>query len=475
MRASYLCRSKPSELLANSLRMIAIPEHVFRAYDIRGLAEQELGGDFAYRLGRAYASLLPSNNQRPVVVCRDARLSGPALQAQVVSGLTSAGTDVCDIGMGATPQAYFAVHHWQAAGCIMITGSHNPAEYNGFKFMRGLESLHGDDIQLLRRRMMEDPNDMPAIPGSSKEVDMVSEYSQFLLDDIKLQRPLKVVIDAGNGPAGAVAAPIYRDMGCEVIELYCEPDGNFPNHHPDPTIPSNMQDLIAAVIEHEADLGIGFDGDGDRIGVVDERGSIVWGDMLLLLLARRLLKTHPGAVVISEVKCSQRMYDDIAAHGGRAIMWRTGHSPIKAKMKETHAMLAGEMSGHIFFADRYFGFDDAIYAGARLMEALASGRIPLSQLFSDLPASVSTPEIRLDCPDDYKFELVERARKHFAGLGLDIIDVDGVRLRFDDGFGLLRASNTQPGLVLRFEAGSETRLTEIRNLVEGWLKENIHA
>ncbi|MDX8411514.1 MAG: phosphomannomutase/phosphoglucomutase [Mariprofundaceae bacterium] len=455
--------------------MNEVPEHIFRAYDIRGIAEKDFGNDFAYRLGQAYAALLPTGDKRPVVVSRDVRLSGPWLQGQLILGLTSSGVDVFDIGMGATPQAYFAVHHWQAAGCIMITGSHNPAEYNGFKFMRGLESMHGEDIQSLRHQMMAAAPHACVPAGNRREIDIVPAYRRRLLDDIKLQRPLKVVIDAGNGPTGVIATPLYRDLGCEVIELYCEPDGRFPHHHPDPTIEANMRDLIAAVRRHEADIGIGFDGDGDRIGIVDEQGSMVWGDMLLLLLSRRLLENHPGAVVISEVKCSQRMYDDITAHGGRPIMWRTGHSPIKAKMKETHALLAGEMSGHIFFADRYFGFDDAIYAGARLMEVIAANDAPLSHLFTDLPEAVSTPEIRLTCPDERKFELVEKAKEHFSALGFDIIDVDGMRLKFDDGFALLRASNTQPGLVLRFEAPDESRLAEMRRQVEGWLKEHMYA
>jgi len=455
--------------------MSEVPAHIFRAYDIRGIAEQDLGNDFAYRLGRAYAALLRADHKRPVIVSRDARLSGPLLQERLVSGLTSSGVDVYDIGMGATPQAYFAVHHWQAAGCIMITGSHNAAEYNGFKFMRGLESLHGNDIQSLRQQMMKTDAHASVPQGCATVKDIVPVYRRHLIDDIKLQRPMKVVIDAGNGPAGVIAAPLYRALGCEVIELFCEPDGNFPNHHPDPTIEANMCDLASAVKAHDADLGIGFDGDGDRIGVIDERGGIVWGDMLLLLLARRLLESHPGATIISEVKCSQRVYDDIAKHGGKPIMWQTGHSPIKAKMKETNAMLAGEMSGHIFFADRYFGFDDAIYAGARLMEVVAASGKPLSRLFSDLPEAVSTPEIRLDCPDERKFELVDQAKEHFSAQGFDIIDVDGMRLRFEDGFALLRASNTQPGLVLRFEAANAARLTEMRGLVEDWLMEHIHV
>ena len=305
--------------------------------------------------------------------------------------------------------------------------------------------------------------------------DVTPGYADFVDRDIHLKRPLKVVIDAGNGPSGIIAAPIYRKLGCEVIELYCEPDGTFPNHHPDPTVAANMQDISKTVRKHHADLGIAFDGDGDRIGVVDEKGAIIWGDMLLMLLARKLLKHHPGATIISEVKCSQHMYDDIAAHGGKPIMWRTGHSPIKAKMKETGALLAGEMSGHMFFADRFFGFDDAVYAGARVMQMIAAVDIPASAMLASLPHSATTPEIRIDCPDARKFSLVEEAKKHFSEAGYNIIDVDGMRIRFDDGWGLLRASNTQPALVLRFEAPDEQRLNQIRSLIETWLTGNIEA
>jgi len=337
--------------------------------------------------------------------------------------------------------------------------------------MIGRESLHGEDIQQLKRLMKEDCA-TARHSGVERELDILDTYQDFVVEDCPLTRPLKVVIDAGNGPSGIIAAPVYRHMGCEVVELYCEPDGRFPNHHPDPTIEANMVDLAEAVRHHKADLGIAFDGDGDRIGVVDENGQIIWGDMLLLLLSRHLLKANPGATIISAVKCSQHMYDDIRAHGGNAIMWRTGHSPIKAKMKETGALLAGEMSGHMFFADRFFGFDDAIYAGARLMQLLAEQNEALSTLLDDVPPSVTTPEIRIPCPDERKFGLIDEAMTHFRAEGHEIIDVDGIRIQFPDGWGLLRASNTQPALVLRFEAPGEDRLQEIRNLIEGWLSQN---
>ncbi|HKI60006.1 MAG TPA: phosphomannomutase/phosphoglucomutase, partial [Mariprofundaceae bacterium] len=351
------------------------PHHIFREYDVRGIAGEEITESLAYRLAQAYASMLPAAESRPVIVARDVRLSGPKLLAAVIEGLRDAGIDVLDIGMVPTPLAYYTVFQLESAGCLVVTASHNPSNYNGFKMMIGRESLHGEDIQKLKRGMTTTVDKHEQV-GSYSSMDIAPAYSDFVASDIHLSRPLKVVIDAGNGPSGSIAGPIYRRLGCEVFELYCEPDGHFPNHHPDPTIEANMRDLAAAVREHHADLGIAFDGDGDRIGVVDEKGEMIWGDMLLLLLSRHLLRSHPGATIISEVKSSQVMYDDIRAHGGKPIMWRTGHSPIKAKMKESGALLAGEMSGHMFFADRFFGFDDAVYAGARVMQVVADQNDP---------------------------------------------------------------------------------------------------
>lgn len=456
----------------NELNNTSFPHHIFREYDVRGIAGEEITEALAYRLAHAYASMLPVDESRPVIVGRDVRLSGPKLLQAVINGLRDAGVGVVDVGMVPTPLAYYTVFQHESAGCLVVTASHNPSDYNGFKMMIGRESLHGEDIKELSERVSQTPV-IHEQQGSYRTLDIAMEYSDFVTSDIHLRRPLKVVIDAGNGPSGAIAAPIYRRLGCEVIELYCEPDGSFPNHHPDPTIEANMRDLATAVCEHHADLGIAFDGDGDRIGVVDEKGAMIWGDMLLLLLSRHLLKTHPGATIISEVKSSQIMYDDIEAHGGKAIMWRTGHSPIKAKMKESGAILAGEMSGHMFFADRFFGFDDAVYAGARVMQVIADQDDTASRLLVGLPKSVTTPEIRLDCPDDRKFRLVEEARLHFSKAGYNIIDVDGMRIKFDDGWGLLRASNTQPGLVLRFEAPDKERLISMRKLIEGWLNAHV--
>jgi len=450
----------------------AFPHHIFREYDIRGAADTDIDEALAYRLGKAFAAMLPKNDQRAVSVARDARLSGERLQAAVMRGLNDAGRHVIDLGMVPTPLAYYSVFHLHTAGCIMVTASHNPSKDNGFKLMIGQKSLHGQDIQNLKELMQQDLENSP-IHGTIKTHQIQSDYEDFVITDCPLSnllsRPLRIVIDAGNGPSGIIAAPLYRRMGCEVFELYCQPDGTFPNHHPDPTIEENMQDLAKKVRETSSDLGIAFDGDGDRIGIVDEQGNMIWGDMLLLLLARELLKEHPNATIISEAKSSQHLYAGIHKAGGKTIMWRTGHSLIKAKMKETGALLAGEMSGHIFFADRFYGFDDAVYAGARVMQILAENNQPISAFFHDVPHSEITPEIRIACPDKYKFQCVQDAIEHFSTLGYKIIDIDGMRIKFEDAWGLLRASNTQASLVLRFEAPNKIRLNEIRTMLENWL------
>ena len=451
--------------------MHSFPHQAFREYDIRGLADTEITEAFATSLAQAYIHFLPQDERRPIVVARDVRLSGFKLQQAVMQALIQQGYDVIDIGMNPTPLAYYAVYHLDAAGCIMVTASHNPAEYNGFKMMVGKNSFHGEDIQKLKQLMLDGILKQSTRVGHIQTVDIFPDYAEFVKQDCKLQRPLKVVIDAGNGPSGVVAAPVYRSLGCEVIELYCEPDGSFPHHHPDPTDEKNMVDISAKVRETGADLGIAFDGDGDRIGVVDEQGKMILGDMLLLLLSRQLLAQHPHATIISEVKSSQLLYDDIQKHGGHGVMWRTGHSPIKAKMKETGALLAGEMSGHFFFADRFFGFDDAVYAGARVMQLLAEQDKPLSTLLDDVPQYVSTPEIRIACEDNQKFDIVEQAKAHFLSQGYDIIDIDGMRLLFDGGWALLRASNTQPALVLRYEAVNQLKLEVLQDMIEGWLRQ----
>ncbi len=455
---------------------MTFPAHVFREYDIRGLADVEIDAHFAYRLGRAFADMLSADTNAPVIVGRDVRLSGPALQAAAMAGISDAGRDILDIGVTPTPLAYFSVFRRDAAGCLQVTASHNPGEYNGFKMMRGRESLHGGDLQQLMQRMQDAHDGKTMRQGHCRTLDIIGDYIDAIADDCRPARPLKVAIDAGNGPSGIVAAPFYRRLGCEVVELYCEPDGRFPHHHPDPSIADNLHDLAACVRARHCDLGIAFDGDGDRIGVVDENGRIIPGDMLLLLLARPLLQQHPGATIISEVKASCRLYRGIREAGGRPLMWRTGHSPIKAKMRETGALLAGEMSGHMFFADRFFGFDDATYAAARIMQVLAAQNGPLSTLLQDVPPMLSTPEIRIACNDAEKFAIVDAAIAHFRARGYHIITIDGMRLELnEDCWGLLRASNTQPVLVMRFEAPDTQQMQHIRGLIERWLEQHLPA
>ena len=400
-----------------------------------------------------------------VSVGRDCRTTSDGYAAALRRGIASTGTDVLDVGVVPTPLVYFSLFHWNLDGGIQITGSHNPSDYNGFKVCLGREALHGDAIQDLRRRI-EDGVIVDGA-GTVEAREVVPTYLEWVTKDVGgLARPLRVVVDAGNGTAGPVAPALYRRLGAEVDELFCEMDGQFPNHHPDPTVPENMESLIARVRATGADLGIAFDGDADRIGVVSASGRIVWGDELLVLYARDVLSRNPGATVVSEVKCSQRLYDDIERHGGRGIMWKAGHSLLKAKMKETGALLGGEMSGHIFFKERYFGYDDAVYAGARLLEILANAGRSVDDLLADLPPSHTTPEIRVDCADEVKFEVAARVRDHFRATGAEIVDVDGVRVLFPHGWGLLRASNTQPVLVMRFEAQSAEQLAEYQAVVE---------
>ena len=443
---------------------------VFREYDIRGLAEIDFDKDFALRLGKVLGTAIAEKGGKRVTVGRDVRATSDSYAEAVIEGMAWAGLHVYDIGICPTPLLYFSLFHLDVDGGIEVTASHNPAEYNGFKLCVGKDTLYGQQIQDIRVKM-ERQEFRERAGGKVEHYEIIPPYHSHLLADVpKLARPLKVVVDAGSGVGGPVAPPIFRHLGCQVWEIACTPDGNFPLHHPDPTVPENLAMLIDKVKKEKADLGIAYDGDADRIGAVDEKGNILWGDELLVLFSRDVLKRNPNAVIISEVKCSQRLYDDIAKHGGRPIMWKAGHSLLKAKMKETHALLAGEMSGHIFFKERYFGYDDAIYASLRLLEILANSGKPLSALLADLPKSVSTPEIRVDCPDDKKFIIAERATEYFRQ-HYDVIDVDGVRVRFAEGWGLIRASNTQPALVLRFEAQSEAKLKEYRALIENKLKD----
>ena len=443
---------------------------VFREYDIRGLADKDFDREFALLLGRVHGTTIHQKGGRRVAVGRDCRATSESYAKAVIEGLMAAGLQVYDIGVCPTPLLYFSLFHLDIDGGIQVTASHNTSEYNGFKICLGKDTLYGAQIQEIRVKM-ESGKFRDNGGGKLERYEILAPYHKYLLNDVpKLQRPLKVVVDAGSGVGGPVAPPLFRRLGCTVWEIACTPDGRFPVHHPDPTVPENLEMLIDKVREENADVGIAYDGDADRIGAVDEKGNILWGDELLILFARDLLQRNPRAVIISEVKCSQRLYDDIAKHNGTAIMWKAGHSLLKAKMKETQALLAGEMSGHMFFRERYFGYDDAIYASLRLLEILARSDRPLSALLDDLPKSFSTPELRVECPDDMKFTIAEKAKEFFRQ-HYEVIDVDGVRVKFSDGWGLIRASNTQPALVLRFEASTAESLNENRAIVENKLKE----
>jgi len=443
---------------------------VFREYDIRGIVEDDFDDAFVTDLGHAYAALLHRAGKKSITLGRDCRLSSPALREQLLEGLLDSGINVVDIGVVPTPLLYFSVLHWKMDGGVMITGSHNAAEYNGFKLGVGPSTIFGPEIQNLRR--IVETRDFPKdrSPGKLTEKLIIGEYGQFIRSQFRLRKGMRVAVDGGNGCGAVVAVPLMKQLGVDVTELFVEMDGRFPNHHPDPTVEANMRSLQDVVRERGAEIGIAYDGDADRVGAVDENGKIVWGDELMIVFARSILKQLPGAAIIGDVKCSQRMYDDIVIHGGRPIMWKTGHSLIKRKLVEEHAVLAGEMSGHMFFADRYFGFDDAIYASFRLLEIMSNEPRGLGAILSELPSSTFTPEIRLDCADERKFEVVRLAAEYFRR-HYQTIDIDGVRVKFDDGWGLVRASNTQPALVLRFEARSEARLDEIRSLFENKLKE----
>jgi len=442
--------------------------HIFREYDIRGVADKDFDAEFAYALARAAATHGRKYGFGKACVGRDCRLTGPGYAEAVINGFKDSGIEVIDLGVCPSPVFYFSVIHFGTDGGIMITASHNPPDQNGFKIHMGGGTIYGAEI-LEVKKVIEGGNFVPG-KGSSTERDIITPYKKFISENIKLERGLNVAVDAGNGTAGPIAPDVLRSLGCTVTELYCDMDGTFPNHHPDPTVEENVTELIKTVKEKHLDMGTGFDGDADRIGVVTDKGKLLFGDRLLVIFARELLERKPGATIIGEVKCSRVLFEDIEKRGGNAIMWKAGHSLIKAKMKEVGAELAGEMSGHMFFKDRFFGYDDAIYAACRLAEILSKTDKSITEILSDLPETHSTPEIRVEVPDDIKFDLVASARKHFGSMH-KTIDVDGVRILFDDGaWGLIRASNTQPALVLRFEADTAERLEEIKSYVHGELE-----
>jgi phosphomannomutase/phosphoglucomutase len=448
---------------------MTIAAGIFRQYDIRGIVGDDLTVEVARALGGAYAALMRERGvSGAVAVGRDNRPSGDALRDALVGGLTDAGVDVVDVGVVPTPVLYWSLHHLPVIGGIQITGSHNPPEYNGFKLCFGTESLHGPDIQHLLQLIRT--NAAPTGQGAVRHEQVIDRYVADVAARIgRISRPMKVVYDCGNGAGALVAPQLMKALGLDAVGLFTESDGRFPNHHPDPTVPENLDDLIAAVKREKAEIGLAFDGDADRIGMVDGAGRIVWGDHILILYARDVLaRTGQGQPIIFDVKCSQALPDEIEKAGGRPVMWKTGHSLIKDKMKEMAAPLAGEMSGHMFFSEGFYGHDDALYGAARLLRIVADSGRTVRELLADVPHFVSTPEIRVDCPDDLKFDLVARAVEHFRGTH-DVIDVDGVRVLFGDGWGLIRASNTQPIIVTRFEARSEERLAEIRAEMDGWL------
>ncbi|MGK7345986.1 MAG: phosphomannomutase/phosphoglucomutase [Candidatus Nitrospinota bacterium M3_3B_026] len=436
--------------------------NIFREYDVRGVVEKDLTGEVVETLGKAFGTTVRRNGGKKVSVGMDARKSSPALFESLSKGITSAGVDVMNIGLVPTPLMYYSIFHLETDGGVMITGSHNPPEFNGFKLNLGTDSIHGAGIQALADLIENE--DYETGEGTVTDIDVIEDYIAMVKDKVKLERPLKIVIDAGNGCGGIFAPRLMRELGCDVTELFCEVDGTFPNHHPDPTIPENLKDLIAKVIETGAEAGFAYDGDADRIGVVDEKGGILFGDQLMMIFARDILKRKPGAAIVYDVKCSQNLEDDIRNHGGRPVINPTGHSLIKARLKKENAELAGEMSAHIFFKDGYYGYDDAIFATARFARIMSESDTKVSGMLADVPKVYNTPEIRVDCPDDVKFELIKDITAWFKGQGLKVVDIDGARVVFEDGWGLIRASNTQPVLVLRFEAKSEKRLEEIKEM-----------
>jgi len=457
---------------------MTINPNIFRTYDIRGIADTDLTDDVVYKLGQAYGTYIIANCKLQIAKLRigvgqDVRLSSPIISLSLIRGILDTGVDVVDLGVLPTPVLYFSVFYYDYDGGVMVTGSHNPKEYNGFKILKGKETIYGDEIQEIRKIMESNKfKHSTGSPGSGRltKKDPFHDYIKLVKKKIKIKHPKKVVLDPGNGTCGPIASRIFRELGCSVECIHCEPDGNFPAHLPDPTIPEYMEDLIKRVCNTGADFGIGYDGDGDRIGVIDELGNIMWGDKLLAIFATPVLKEHPGAPIIFEVKCSEGLREYIKSLGGIPLMWKTGHSLIKAKMKEEKAPLAGEMSGHMFFADKYYGYDDAIFASLRLLEILSNENRPLSAIGSKISSYSSTPEIRIDSKDEIKFELVKQVKDYFKSR-YPIIDIDGVRIKFPDGWALVRASNTQPVIVLRFEAKTNKKLAKIKKEVMDKLSE----
>lgn len=440
---------------------------IFREYDIRGITGTDIDEGVFELIGKAYGTYMKQQGASTISMGRDCRVTSPELSQAVSRGINSTGLNVTDIGMVATPMLYFSLYNLDVDGGVMITASHNPGEYNGIKLSSGKNSLFGEQIQEIRQLI--EKGEFASGSGTTNSADIREEYIKFLKDNLNIKSGLRIAADYGNGMTGIIGPEVFREFGCEITELYETPDGTFPNHHPDPTVEENLAELIDTVKSKKLDVGLGFDGDGDRIGVIDENGEIIWGDMLVLIFARDILSREEGAKFIGDVKCSTKLFKGIEDAGGEAIMWKTGHSLIKNKMKVENAAMAGEMSGHIFFADKFFGYDDALYAALRLLEIISQTGKTVSELLGDIPQSVSTPEIRMDCPEEIKFQLVEEVKSRLSEKH-EVIDIDGVRIEFPDGWGLIRASNTQPALVLRFEALDDLKLQDIRSIIEGELK-----
>lgn len=440
----------------------SVNPQIFREYDVRGLVDEDLNEATVELLGQSYGTYIQSFGLNEALVGRDNRPSSVPYRDALTRGMLSTGVEVIDVGELPTPVFYFALQEYDKQAGVMITGSHNPPQYNGFKLCRGHGTIYGDEIQKLKAII--DSGEFVSGDGGRSESDPIPAYISYIAEDINIEGTPKVVIDAGNGVGGKVAPELFRRIGCDVVELYCDLDGNFPNHFPDPTVPDNLKDLRDAVDAEAADMGISFDGDADRIGAVADDGSIIWGDQLMILFSRDILENNPGGTIIFEVKCSQALIEDIEAHGGVPLMWKTGHSLIEAKIREEKALLAGEMSGHIYFADRYFGYDDAIYSGCRLVEFVSRKGGKLSQLLADVPKYFATPEMRIESTEDEKFRIVEAVKQEFAE-DHEVIDIDGVRVVFPDGWGLVRASNTSPVVVVRCEAKTPERRDEIQKLI----------
>lgn len=449
-----------------------IKPQVFRQYDIRGIVGEEIDAESYYLIGKGFGTYLRQKGLKTLALGGDARLSTPELMAAFTKGALETGCDVTDVGIVATPVLYYSIWKLKTEGGAMVTASHNPSQYNGCKLNLGLGSVFAEELQNVLKIIQS--GDFASGEGKySTNTTIGADYIDYICSGIKLERPVKVIVDGGNGMGGPYLPEILERLGCEVIEMYCEPDGSFPNHHPDPTIEKYMTDLSRGVVAAEYELGIGLDGDADRIGVVDEKGKMLFGDQILNILARDYLTQNPGKTVIADVKCSKNLYDDIRKYGGVPIMYKTGHANIKMRMKEIGVEFAGEMSGHVFLADRYLGYDDAIYVSCRLIEIVAKTAAPVSTYLADQPKMYNTPELHIPCADDRKFDVVAKVCKEFQSEGYDVNDIDGARITFSDGWGLVRASNTTPVLVTRYEAESEARMNEIKALVEGKINKYI--